>query len=261
MTKETAKKIRLIYGLVLSALLVCTGVCLIVACLSIYRSGDAPFTRESIGAWFSKIAVPVWLTVAAIVGGGVLSLVLPSDEPRLRGIRDGRAQLKSLRNRVDFAKFDDELTAKIHKERKYRRLLLIVTVGVGAVSALPLVLHLFSPNSFTPALNESVIKTTVMALPFLFCTVIGLWGYYFLSAKSIERETALLKSAMIAGAMRKPEAEQAKNEKNTAHTVLAVRLVILGAAILLIVLGIFNGGMRDTLGKAIKICTECIGLG
>jgi len=261
MTKETAKKIRLLYGLVLSALLVCTGVCLIVACLSIYQSGDAPFTRESIGAWFSKIAVPVWLTVAAIVGGGVLSLVLPSDEPRLRGIRDGRAQLRKLETRVDFAKCDASCAEGCRREQKYRRVLLIAVILLFAVSAVPLVLHLFSPNSFTPDLNESVIKTTVMSLPFLFVTGVGLWGYYFLGAKSIERETALLKSAMAAGALRKPEAEQDKSGKNSARATLGLRLALLGAAILLIVLGIFNGGMRDTLGKAIKICTECIGLG
>ena len=32
-------------------------------------------------------------------------------------------------------------------------------------------------------------------------------------------------------------------------------------AVLLIVLGIINGGMADVLNKAVKICTECIGLG
>ncbi|MBO5295059.1 MAG: thioredoxin [Clostridia bacterium] len=42
---------------------------------------------------------------------------------------------------------------------------------------------------------------------------------------------------------------------------MIVRLVILAVAVTLIVLGILNGGMRDVLGKAIKICTECIGLG
>jgi hypothetical protein len=124
--KETAKKIRLIYGLVLSALLVCTGVCLIVACLSIYQSGDAPFTRESIGAWFSKIAIPVWATVAAIVGGGVLALVFPSDEPRLRGIRDGRAQLERLRARVDLAGCDGETREKMQKEQMLRQYIIYI---------------------------------------------------------------------------------------------------------------------------------------
>ena len=33
------------------------------------------------------------------------------------------------------------------------------------------------------------------------------------------------------------------------------------AAILLIVLGVVNGGAKDVLTKAVKICSECIGLG
>ena len=33
------------------------------------------------------------------------------------------------------------------------------------------------------------------------------------------------------------------------------------AAIGLIVLGVLNGGARDVLAKAVKICSECIGLG
>ena len=40
-----------------------------------------------------------------------------------------------------------------------------------------------------------------------------------------------------------------------------IRIILFAAAILLIVLGIINGGMRDVLIKAIMICTECIGLG
>lgn len=39
------------------------------------------------------------------------------------------------------------------------------------------------------------------------------------------------------------------------------RLVLLLCALGLIALGVCNGGARDVLGKAIKICTECIGLG
>ena len=33
------------------------------------------------------------------------------------------------------------------------------------------------------------------------------------------------------------------------------------AAVLLIVLGVVNGGAQDVLAKAAKICSECIGIG
>ncbi len=40
-----------------------------------------------------------------------------------------------------------------------------------------------------------------------------------------------------------------------------VRTVLLIAAIALIVAGIFNGSANDVFYKAVKICTECVGLG
>ena len=40
-----------------------------------------------------------------------------------------------------------------------------------------------------------------------------------------------------------------------------VRFLILAVAIIFVAVGVFNGGMSDVLQKAVKICTECIGLG
>lgn len=42
---------------------------------------------------------------------------------------------------------------------------------------------------------------------------------------------------------------------------ILLRRVLMAAAVLFIILGIVNGGMKDVLVKAIKICTECVGLG
>ena len=41
----------------------------------------------------------------------------------------------------------------------------------------------------------------------------------------------------------------------------SLRLALLTLAVVLIALGVWNGGARDVLIKATKICTECIGLG
>ena len=39
------------------------------------------------------------------------------------------------------------------------------------------------------------------------------------------------------------------------------KLLALMLAVMMIVAGTFNGSARDVFGKAVKICTECIGLG
>lgn len=41
----------------------------------------------------------------------------------------------------------------------------------------------------------------------------------------------------------------------------ALWAALLAAAVFLIVLGAANGGAREVLAKAVKICSECIGLG
>ena len=40
-----------------------------------------------------------------------------------------------------------------------------------------------------------------------------------------------------------------------------IRKVIFVAAVLLIILGALNGGIKDVMNKANKICYECIGIG
>ena len=50
-------------------------------------------------------------------------------------------------------------------------------------------------------------------------------------------------------------------ENNTENTKKIVRLVLIGAACALIVIGLTQDGFYDVLQKAIRICTECIGLG
>lgn len=40
-----------------------------------------------------------------------------------------------------------------------------------------------------------------------------------------------------------------------------LRVVILILAVVMIILGVYNGGMEDVLAKGASICTECVGLG
>ncbi|HAE45567.1 MAG TPA: thioredoxin [Lachnospiraceae bacterium] len=40
-----------------------------------------------------------------------------------------------------------------------------------------------------------------------------------------------------------------------------MRIALFALAVLMIILGVYNGSARDVFGKAVKICTECVGLG
>ena len=45
------------------------------------------------------------------------------------------------------------------------------------------------------------------------------------------------------------------------HTGAILRTAVLVVALILIVIGIINGGLEDVLAKGAAICTECVGLG
>ena len=50
-----------------------------------------------------------------------------------------------------------------------------------------------------------------------------------------------------------------RKDRQVSQTI--VRAVLLTAAVVCIIAGIFNGGMQDVFVKAANICSECIGLG
>lgn len=49
--------------------------------------------------------------------------------------------------------------------------------------------------------------------------------------------------------------------ENKAYEGNTIRRLLLVAAVALIIAGVFNGSALDVFGKAVKICTECVGLG
>lgn len=69
---------------------------------------------------------------------------------------------------------------------------------------------------------------------------------------------SLIAAASVQPALRREEQRVIPAERDPAAR---ARLILYALAILLVILGVMNGGMRDVLVKAINICTECIGLG
>ena len=82
----TKKRIHSLYSILLTAMLLITGICLCVACAAIYFSGKRPFTPESVAAAFRYIAVPVYLCIALAIGGLILDAISPA-ETKKRKIR------------------------------------------------------------------------------------------------------------------------------------------------------------------------------
>ena len=117
MSEKTKQLIHTVYGIVVGILILAIGVAFVLSCLDIYHSGDRPCSRDAVGAHFRAISIPVYITLAAILGGILLSLALPIERQKPKAMRDDNASLVRLM----------AMTAVASKEPLLRRILRTVT--------------------------------------------------------------------------------------------------------------------------------------
>ena len=259
MNQNTLRRIHYIYGIVLSCLIVILGICFIVSCISIYMSGERPFTRESVGAQLKALLVPIILCVLGIIGGIVLSF-FPVDEEKTKGAIDKAVLVKKLGARCDFENAPIDLVNEIKREKKLRLITVISCIFLNVIATVVALVYLLNTSNF-PAedLNMEIARSMIFVLP---CTVIGLGAIFatvLITGSSISRELEITKKVLRVSKKAGASDEIPVTESTEALNIARIAIVVLAVAF--IIIGIFNGGMADVLGKAIRICTECIGLG
>ena len=259
MSEKSIRKFRIFYSVLLSSLLIVSGILLIVACVGVYRSAEySPFTPEAIATHFQPIAIPIFVTIAVLIGGIVLRIVFPSKDSRPRAVLDRRAML--LRMKESFTVTDVAYETASKKERTLRTALFCGGALLCAIAAIPAILHLFSQNAFLEDYNASVLAFMPTLSIFATATTAVCTLVPYLAELSYKRETAELKAAIAKGGQKREKEKTVSRDRATA-LVWGIRLALLAAAALLLTFGILGGGMADILSKAINICTECIGLG
>ncbi len=262
MSQKTKKIIYSVYGIFQSLLLAVCGGCLIAACLAIYDGGSGTFSREAVTAQLDWIALPVIRCLVGVAVGAVLTLVLPLEPRKPKGNMTPSDAIRRLSARVDDASCPAELTAARKKEQTFRLVLRLLAVAVCVVVAIPCVLYLFDLSNFDDigaGLTEDILAAMKLVLP---AAAVGLSAWIvvtFACHLSLKRELDIVKAALKAAPAK--EKKPAKTKLDSGRAVWIVRGAVLLVAVVFIVLGIINGGMNDVLQKAIRICTECIGLG
>ena len=265
MLDKTKKNIHLVCDVAMSALLIITGVLLIVSCVSVYNLGDRPFTSENISAAFNKIRIPVFITVGAIIADFILQLILPRKERKSKVTVDKRAIASRLEKKLDRTLCDKDLITLIDKEKKIRLCIWLIPILSCVSTAVICAPHLLNINNYSlDNYNESVIAVFLWMLPSLLLLIGLSIALSYLENKSLDRLIKHLKAA-IAQSAKKPSCdvtqEEKANKKWAPTLILGARIVIFALAVFFIIEGISNGGASDVLIKAINICTECIGLG
>lgn len=251
---------KLLYILT-SVFAVVSGIFLIALCAHLFfTGGEMPYSRERVGEYLSLFVIPAAVTVLLIVGGFVYDGLTGRKKDALAA-RTSSELLASYAPRVDSEALSDDTKARISAERSKRATYKWVALGASCVFILGMVLYFILCTEFTVEnLNSDVLGALAGVLPLgVFAVALHIPKAYLTEA-SAARELELLKEAVKGGvALSKPASlSESNNEKKL---VLIARIAIVCVGVLFIILGFFNGGMTDVLQKAIKICTECIGLG
>lgn len=263
-----SNKIKLLHAagsILLSVAAVVCAVALIISCVQIYRGGDRPFTPESISAAWSSIAIFVWLFVALVIACGVLFWLFPLPAKKTKATASPHVRLAKVRQRLARKQYADELLAPLERHDHYLKTMRASAVIVCTLSAIYPLFYLSDLDNFTSIdtqLNAQIIRAV---LPALGCALIALFfcgAVRLLSDISAERAVVYAKAIMLLPAPaseKKPVGKQSRAIPK--YAMFVCRAILIVVAIAMTVIGIFNGGMNDVLQKAIKICTECIGLG
>lgn len=264
MTKEKTQHIHRLFGILLSIVIVIAGICLIVACVDIYRSGDQPFSREAVAKAFKPIAIPVYLCLILTIIGFIWELISPISFKKAKSDKPYRLILDRLQESRDMSQCDTTIREAISTEHRKRKQLSIISTAIICIASVIFLIYACNSNNFDNTdINGSMIKAMWVLVPCmaaafacgLFCIINN--------EKSLKAEIDLIKQVPVSSKTRsaKEGSLESKNTDNSARNTMIIRVVVLAAAVALIMFGYFADGTVDVLTKAINICTECIGLG
>lgn len=252
MPQKKIRRLYLICSFVTAILILTVAAALVIGCVNIYKSGDRPFSREAMASMLHRIAIPGWLCLAAVIVTAILHLALPLETEKNGSKRSEKDTLRRYRSKL--AELSDDEQKKVNTEVSRRRTYRTITaVIIAALGVYPIVYFSDASHFSVDNLNRDIVRAVMVSLIPAAAALILVYVCARLETASMLREIQLYKKNSIKQASAVPSV---KPERTA-----SVRWVILAVAVVLILLGIANGGAADVLGKAIRICTECIGLG
>ena len=249
------KKLKLIHGvcsIIVSVTLIIAAICLILSANTIYKSGDSPYTPESIKAEYAKIAIPLWTADIAVLAGIIINVALPLPKKKEKSVKDPFVTLRILQK-----KLPGNCTHNgIAHQRTIRKVARTVCAILCLNAFIPSIVVLCDFDSFTVAnLTPALLRVVYALISGAIASGVFLFILSVIERRSATREIEWTKVAISeAGST---EAVAVKRESR----VQIIRLALLCIACILIIIGITQNGFYDVLQKAIRICTECIGLG
>ncbi len=274
MTERKSQFIRAVYGICLAVWSVVVAALFIVQIWALFRATDVePYSVETVSMRFAKIAVPFWIWIAMVIGGGLISWAFPEEETRPKTFVSTYKTLTRLKARLPE---NAEGMVEVKKESILRGIIWGVCAALCAAASVVALVYLLDKDYVT-TFATAFFKTNVEAekmikiFPWVFASLCVCAGALIYQSYSLKKELSLVKQALAESAKRGEKPAVKEKKKGVWQKALAfcrkektkniARIVLAAGAVALVIVGISNGGMRDVLEKAINICTQCIGLG
>ena len=247
-----------------AALIVLTAILLSFAAVHIFREGfawkssghpmDWIYTPEKAAEAFAPIAPLFFAAIGMAAAGMILGV---SDHSSEEPVKDSELARNLMTARVAHP------SSEMLKEQGLRKKYAWIGRAAAAVCAIPVLSYLSNSAHFDAA-EFDVTGMLAHICPWIILAFAVLMVCARLKEESFLRETEAAKIRIAeekADGTRITEENGAGTTAQNAGNPVLLRRILLAAAVILIIAGIFNGSMRDVLYKAINICTECVGLG
>lgn len=245
-----------------SILCVILAVMLITAALGIYREGLAQkaadplswiYTREKASAALRSVLPLLALSLVMTVVGLVMGI---RDENAEKPVKDTECLRDLTVSRTN------EASAEMKAERARQKKLLYGGWALFALCMIPILLYITNGDHFPDGNLEPVFLALIgHVIPWIALGLAALMVSAVLQEKSMQREIEAAKEQIKLEKTIGVQPEAESSGKQSSVNVRTLRAALLILACVLIVAGVFNGSARDVFGKAVKICTECVGLG
>ncbi len=224
---------------------------------------DGAFTAQNVSAKFWEIAAFFFVWVLCICAVGVLEWIYPQAE-QVRAVVNRRLTLRKLKARLP----ENERGRYALTARFAAWCVFLLAAGVCAAMVAGYLLSPFYKQAASTGFfaEHGEAERLVRSLPYLFGAFALAVGVAYFEEYQLEKELSLIKTQIAENAkkgvvVRGVAMANKKDKAASGKTLLLARCIVGGVALVCIVSGICNGGMADVLGKAVNICTQCIGLG
>ncbi|MDE7463488.1 MAG: hypothetical protein K2M48_00525 [Clostridiales bacterium] len=241
-----------------------------------YGGGEVMYSRAIVWGKLKYMIAPVAIWLVAVIGCFVLSVLFPNEKrpaaPPTASERVVRLR-KRIPSRRDVA--DGKYINAEHKQYATLEMWRYIAYGIASAFAVGVaiytIVYLCQKSNFSSGkINTDILYLVKNVFPWIvasFVLFIGVVIYEFVVAKpQLGRMTKLLVASKGMSISRSPLVaymDRAKSAliKSEDKIVLGTRIVVALVAVVFIGIGAWDGGAGDVLGKAVAICTECIGLG